>query len=103
MGVLTGHSVYSLFNAMVGRGGSLGESLTAGLWLATAAFCSGTAWQPTVNFLHDAAGCNFAQTFVGCGAVTGFCFFVGTLAFCFLRWDFNVVICWWVHADKVVF
>ena len=76
-GVLAGHSTYSICNAMLGRGGGLGGDLVAGLWLATAAFCSGTAWQPTVNFLHDTAGCNFAQSAVGCGIVTGFCFFVG--------------------------
>lgn len=76
-GVLAGHSTFSILNAMLGRGGGLGGDLVAGLWLATAAFCSGTAWQPTVNFLHDAAKCNFAQTVVGCGAVTGFAFFVG--------------------------
>jgi len=76
-GVFAGHGVYSIFKAMIGKGGGLGSDLVAGLWLATAAFCSGTAWQPTVNFLHDAAGCNFAQTFVRCGAVTGFSFFVG--------------------------
>ena len=76
-GVLAGHSTFSILNAMVGRGGGLGGDLVAGLWLATAAFCSGTAWQPTVNFLHDQAHCNFATTAVGCGAVTGFCFFVG--------------------------
>jgi len=76
-GVLAGHSTLSILKAMAGKGGGLGGDLVAGLWLATAAFCSGTAWQPTVNFLHDAAHCNFAQTVMGCGVVTGFSFFVG--------------------------
>ena len=77
VGVFIGHGSYSIMNAALGRGGGIGSDLTAGLQLATAAFCSGTAWQPTVNFLHDSAHCNFVQTFVGTGAVTGFCFFVG--------------------------
>jgi len=76
-GVFAGHGVYSIFKAMIGKGGGLGSDLVAGLWLATAAFCSGTAWQPTVNFLHDAAGCSFLPTAVGCGAITGGCFYVG--------------------------
>jgi len=76
-GVLAGHSLLSILKAMVGKGGGLGNDLVAGLWLASAAFCSGTAWQPTVNFLHDQAHCNFVQTLVGCGAVTGFAFFTG--------------------------
>jgi len=76
-GVLAGHSVFSVLNAVVGRGGGLGSDLVAGLWLATAAFCSGTAWQPCVNFLHDQASCTFIPTAIGCGAVTGTAFFVG--------------------------
>jgi len=76
-GVLIGHGGYSILKSAMGKSDDLKGDLVAGLWLATAAFCSGTAWQPTVNFLHDAAGCNFAQTVVGCGAVTGFCFFGG--------------------------
>jgi len=73
-GVFTGHVVYTTLKAVTGSGG---PDPVGGLWLGTAAFCSGTAWQPCVNFLHDAAGCSFQSTVVGCGAVTGFCFFVG--------------------------
>merc|ERR1712151_184287 len=69
-GVLAGHSIFSLLNAALGRGNGLGSDLVAGLWLASAAFCSGTAWQPTVNFLAG-AGCSFVTTAVTCGAVTG--------------------------------
>ena len=79
-GVLAGHSTFSILNAMVGRGGGLGGDLVAGLWLATAAFCSGTAWQPTVNFLHDQAHCSFMATAVGCGVVTGTAIFAGLRA-----------------------
>ena len=76
-GVLAGHSLFSIAKAAMGKGGGLGSDLVGGLWLATAAFCSGTAWQPVVNFLHDTAGCNFVQTAVGCGMATGGAFFVG--------------------------
>jgi len=72
-GVFAGHLAFTTLKAVVsGKPDPVG-----GLWLATAAFCSGTAWQPTVNFLHDVAGCGFATTAVGCGSITGFCFFVG--------------------------
>jgi hypothetical protein len=74
-GVFAGHTSYSLAKYMVtGKGG---PDPVTGLWLASAAFCSGTAWQPTVNFLHDAAGTSFLPTVVGCGTVTGMCFFAG--------------------------
>lgn len=76
-GVLAGHTTFSLLKAAFGGDVKIGSEFVTGLWLATAAFCSGTAWQPVVNFLHDSAGCNFAQTVVGCGAATGFSFFVG--------------------------
>lgn len=76
-GVLVGHSLFSFMNAALGRGGGLGGDLTAGLWLATAAFCSGTAWQPTVNYLHDVMHLDFVPTALSCGAVTGFAFFCG--------------------------
>jgi len=76
-GVLVGHSALAVLKVAVGRSHHLGTDLVTGLWLATAAFCSGSAWQPTVNFLHDAANCSFMQTAVGCGAVTGAAFFAG--------------------------
>ncbi len=79
-GVLLGHSTASLLKASMGKGGGLSSDLTSGLWLASAAFCSGSLWQPTVNFLHDAAGCSFAETLVGTGAVTGLAFFFGLRA-----------------------
>jgi len=77
VGVLAGHSALTLAKGAMGKTESVSGDLVAGLWLATAAFCSGTAWQPVVNFLHDAAHCSFATTVVGTGAATGFCFFAG--------------------------
>ena len=44
-GVFAGHLAFTTLKAVVsGKPDPVG-----GLWLATAAFCSGTAWQPTVN------------------------------------------------------
>lgn len=74
-GVFVGHTLYSAITTAMGRTDKV--DFTGGLWLGSAAFCSGTAWQPTVNFLHDAAGCTFAPTVVMTGAVTGMCFFAG--------------------------
>ena len=78
--MLIGHSVFSVMKSAMGGGGALKDDLVAGLWLATAAACSGTAWQPTVNFLHDQAHCSFMATAVGCGVVTGTAFFAGLRA-----------------------
>ena len=45
VGVFAGHLIYTTLKAFVG-----GKPDPVGsLWLASAAFCSGTAWQPTVN------------------------------------------------------
>jgi len=76
-GVLVGHSLFALYKALSAKPGGLRSDLVTGLWLSSAAFCSGAAWQPVVNFLHDGAGANFVSTAVGCGAATGACFFVG--------------------------
>jgi len=77
LGVFIGHTTYSLLKAAVVGSPSIKGDMVAGLWLASAAFCSGTAWQPTVNLLHDAAHLSFVPTMVGCGAVTGMAFFGG--------------------------
>jgi hypothetical protein len=46
-GVFLGHTTYSMLKyAVTGKG--TGPDAVTGLWLASAAFCSGTAWQPTV-------------------------------------------------------
>eukprot|EP00962_Isochrysis_galbana_P057177 scaffold29436_cov110-Isochrysis_galbana.AAC.1 len=76
-GVLIGHSSLVMYKALAGKTNSVKGDLVIGLWLSSAAFCSGLAWQPVVNFLHDDAGCSFYSTAVGCGAVTGACFFAG--------------------------
>jgi hypothetical protein len=76
-GVLMGHTSLIMYKALAGKTSNVTGDLVTGLWLASAAFCSGFAWQPVVNFLHDDAGCSFYSTAIGTGAVTGACFFAG--------------------------
>jgi len=52
----------------------MADEFGVGLWLASAAFCSGTIWQPTVNFF---AGLGFAFPMVALFACAA-----GTAAFC---------------------
>jgi len=46
------------------------------VFLSTATFCSGFAWQPTLNTLQD-LGASFPVAFAGVGAVCGISFFIG--------------------------
>ena len=48
VGVFTGHTLYyGLKKATVDPEIDMGEQIGASVWLASAAFCSGFAWQPT--------------------------------------------------------
>ena len=80
IGVLLGHSLYyGAKKAVVDPSINMGKEVQTGILLGTAAFCSGTAWQPIVDALQ---GANlsfmsvFAGTWVGCGAA----FYVGLRA-----------------------
>ena len=54
-GVLIGHtSYYGLKKMSVDPSIDMSETAGTGLWLATAAFLSGGAWQPIVNFWQGA-------------------------------------------------
>jgi hypothetical protein len=77
VGVLTGHMLFAAAKSALGGKSNPGAELPTGLWLATAAFCSGTAWQPMVNILHDGLGLTFASTAVATGFATGIAFFGG--------------------------
>jgi hypothetical protein len=77
VGVFTGHTTYYLLKKAIVDDSisATGEAQTA-LWLATAAFFSGAAWQPIVNALQGAGlpfGAVFGGVWVGCGAA----FFAG--------------------------
>lgn len=72
LGVLGGHcAFYGAKKAITGNEAILMKrEFDTGVMLATAAFCSGTVWQPIVNLLQ---GANFSfqgvfiGTFIGCG------------------------------------
>lgn len=71
LGVVGGHmAYYAAKKSLVDSEINLTSELQTGILLGTAAFCSGTAWQPIVNTLQ---GANlsfmsvFAGTWIGCG------------------------------------
>lgn len=71
IGVLGGHcAYYGAKKALVDSEINMTSELQTGILLGSAAFCSGTAWQPLVDALQGAnlsfAGV-FAGTWVGCG------------------------------------
>jgi hypothetical protein len=71
IGVLAGHvAYYAAKKNYVDSGINITQELQNGILLGSAAFCSGTAWQPLVDALQGAnlsfAGV-FAGTWVGCG------------------------------------
>jgi hypothetical protein len=71
IGVLGGHCLfYSAKKALIDSSINMQSEFQTGVLLGTAAFCSGTAWQPIVTALQGAnlsfAGV-FAGTWVGCG------------------------------------
>jgi hypothetical protein len=78
LGVLIGHSgYYAAKRAITGDDSiNMSEQVHTGVLLGTAALCSGTAWQPIVNFLQG-AGCSFNQTAAGVVAGCGAAFFCG--------------------------
>ena len=52
------------------------KELHTGILMGTAAFCSGTAWQPTVDLLQGAE-LSFMQVFTGTWIGCGTAFYVG--------------------------
>ena len=72
IGVLAGHcGYYAIKKAITGDDGiNMTSEFQTGVLLGSAAFCSGTAWQPLVNALQGANlsfGEVFTGTWVGCG------------------------------------
>jgi hypothetical protein len=71
LGVLGGHCLfYGAKKALVDSSINMESEFQTGFLLASAAFCSGTAWQPLVDALQGANlsfGGVFAGTWVGCG------------------------------------
>jgi hypothetical protein len=71
LGVLGGHCLYyGVKKAVVDDSINMESEFQTGVLLGSAAFCSGTAWQPLVDALQGANlsfGGVFAGTWVGCG------------------------------------
>ena len=77
LGVLAGHVAYcgikkSVYDSRV----NMSQELQNGILLGTAAFCSGTAWQPIVNVLQG-ANLPFNSVFFGTWAGCGVAFYLG--------------------------
>ena len=73
LGVLGGHVAYMALKKQAGYKVNLSKELDTGIWLGSAAFCSGFVWQPTLNACVD-LGLSFNAS---ASAVFGAC----TLAF----------------------
>lgn len=80
VGVLGGHMLYySAKKAVLGAAAAdidLSKELHTGILLGSAAFCSGTAWQPIVNALQG-ANLPFSQVFMGTWMGCGLAFYAG--------------------------
>lgn len=78
IGVLVGHSAYfaakkaALSDASI----NMTREVHTGILLGSAAFCSGTAWQPVVNALQG-ANLSFSSVFAGTWVACGTAFYLG--------------------------
>mmetsp|Transcript_28542 Transcript_28542/g.76839 ORF Transcript_28542/g.76839 Transcript_28542/m.76839 type:complete len:284 (+) Transcript_28542:53-904(+) len=80
VGVFTGHTLYyGIKKATVDPSIDMGEQIGSGVWLASAAFCSGFAWQPIVNFWQG-MNVDFNTVFLGTWAGCGVAFYTGLRA-----------------------
>jgi len=79
--VMGGHTLYyALKKSITGRNDiNLVKEFQTGVWLGSAAFCSGTLWQPLVNMLQG-ANLSFAQVFLGTWVGCGSAFYLGLRA-----------------------
>ena len=76
-GVLAGHVAYhSMKKSFVDQDVNMEREKQTGLLLASAAFCSGTAWQPIVNLLQG-ADLSFMQELGGAWIGCGTAFYLG--------------------------
>jgi hypothetical protein len=78
IGVLVGHYTYYTAKKMITGSTDidLTKELHTGILLGSAAFCSGTAWQPLVNAFQG-ANLPFSQVFLGTWLGCGAAFYVG--------------------------
>ena len=78
LGVFTGHTLFMAIKKTVTGNDSIdiGSEVQTGLLLGSAAFCSGTVWQPVVNALTSMSG-DFNITAAGTTITCGVAFFGG--------------------------
>lgn len=75
--VFAGHTIfYSIMKHVYLPDVKIGNELQTGLWLGSAAFCSGSAWQPIVNVL-SAAGLSFGPAALVTTGLCGCAFYFG--------------------------
>lgn len=80
IGVLGGHmAYYAAKKSLVDSNINLTRELHTGILLGSAAFCSGTAWQPIVDALQG-ANLSFMGVFAGTWAGCGLAFYAGLRA-----------------------
>jgi hypothetical protein len=80
VGVLGGHlAFYGAKKAATGANINMTKELHTGILLGSAAFCSGTAWQPIVDALQG-ANLSFMQVFTGTWIGCGTAFYLGLRA-----------------------
>lgn len=80
IGVIGGHCLYySAKKAFVDQSINMKSEFQTGVLLGSAAFCSGTAWQPLVDALQG-ANLSFGGVFAGTWAGCGMAFYVGLRA-----------------------
>jgi hypothetical protein len=80
IGVLCGHvGYYGLKKHFIDSSINMKQEAHKGVLLGSAAFCSGAAWQPTVDALQG-ANLSFMEVFAGTWMGCGFAFYVGLRA-----------------------
>jgi hypothetical protein len=80
IGVLGGHMAYfGIKKALVDSSIDMTQRLHTGILLGSAAVCSGTAWQPTVNVLQG-ANLPFSGVVMGTWIACGTAFYIGLRA-----------------------
>lgn len=80
LGVVLGHcAFYGAKKALIDSSIDMKKEFQTGFFLGSAAFCSGTAWQPLVDALQG-ANLSFMQVFAGTWLGCGTAFYVGLRA-----------------------
>jgi hypothetical protein len=77
LGVMVGHMSFMVAKRQLfAPKMNLTHQWHTSILLGTAAFCSGSAWQPVLNFLHG-SGLDFNSCLIGTGVFCGTAFFAG--------------------------